>query len=151
MEIDINNININDDLEIVEERNLLNTKHGNILNKVDNKIENVIFDLGLDKYLLTKNRINGGEMKSIVREYKEIFKTKKYHTPEIINHAYEYVIGVLKNSYVYKDNLMVTDGNYYDAMSIISKLYEEYENKEEFVNLNNFMNYYNEKEIKLSR
>ena len=46
---------------------------------------------------------------------------------------------------------MVTDGNYYDAMSIISKLYEEYENKEEFVNLNNFMNYYNEKEIKLSR
>ena len=36
-----------------------------------------------------------------------------------------------------------------DAMSIISRLYELYDNKDEFKHLNNFMKYYNQKELKL--
>ena len=151
MEIDISNININDDLEIVVDKNLTNNNNGNILNEVDNKIENAIFDLGLDKYLLSINKIYGGQMQLIIAKYRAIYRTKKYRTPDIVNHAYDYVIGILKNSYVYKDNLMVTDGKNCDALSIINKLYNDYNNKDEFINLNDFIKYYNQKEMTLKR
>ena len=151
MEIDISNININDDLEIVVDKNLTNNNNGNILNEVDNKIENAIFDLGLDKYILTINKIYGGQMQLIIAKYRAIYRTKKYRTPDIVNQAYDYVIGILKNSYVYKDNLMVTDGKNCDALSIINKLYNDYNNKDEFVNLNDFIKYYNHKEMTLKR
>ncbi len=137
-EIDINNIDINDDLELIDN-----------LYAVDKKIEYAIFDTGLDKYLLNKNKIHGGQIKYLIEDYKIIYRNKKFITGDIITRAYDYVINMLKNSYVYKNGLLVTDGNIMDAMSIISRLYELYDNKDEFKHLNNFMKYYNQKELKL--
>ncbi len=151
LEIDFNNVSIYDDLSIVDNLEIIKPIDGNtIFDLLDHKIENTIYDVGLDKFLLSKNKINGNEFKFIYANYDKYYNEGKSHTKENIEFTFNYVYNKLKGAIIMCDNMIVVNGIETDALSILLNLYEK-EGIEDYKYLNDFFEYVKSKKFELKK
>ncbi len=122
---------------------------------LENTIEDSVYGIGMDDYLLSKGGFTGSEFKKFAKEFDFLFLTGKFNQKDSIIKAFDYLIDFYKyyDIYLYnKGKAYPIDGdNFLDKVSNIilnsNQKYDDFKLRNKY--LVDFINYYNERKEKL--
>lgn len=110
----------------------------NIFAELDKKLDRIIYDIGIDEYILKKNRIKIDQYKALLNEYDKLYKKGEIVDNYLIKRACEYIQEILNKSklYVYDAFNNRIPVEYNGSSDISNILYNLYKREEKNLNCN---------------
>ena len=152
--------------EIIKTNELQNTNegdfitiNGNIFDEIENAILRLIYGIGLDKYLLEKNKFTSKEYFETIVNYNSEYESNNKIKEKYKDLAFQYEYNYLKHSSLLlivldEIKLVINDGRN-TTLDIFYKMYKDYTgDKSKYEFLNEFVSYIEElmeKDIELKK
>ena len=142
--IDINDVTDENELDIFNSKNMVMSEDRTFFQNIDENLERIIYDVGLDKEVISAFIGKKISYKEFLDTYEDRFKKgliKK--SKAIVEGAYGYAIMFLKSAFISKgDKLICVDGDP-NGMLVFSELYEKFKPEDlPYGNINGFVEYY---------
>ena len=147
--IDIDNVSDEKALGTLNAKNLTFDEKKSFLDNIDENIERMIFDVGLDKKALSSFVGSKLSYSEFYRKYEEEFKSGKIKKDQsVVNSAYDYMIMFLHALLITygEDYKVITIEGNTDGMAVFSALYEKFKNGP-YMHLDSFNSYYTSKNM----
>lgn len=142
--IDINDVTDENELDIFNSKNMVMAEDKTFFQNIDENLERIIYDVGLDKEVISAFVGKKISYKEFLDTYEDRFKKgliKK--SKAIVENAYGYAIMFLNSAFISKgDKLICVDGDP-NGMLVFSELYEKFKPEDlPYGNINGFVEYY---------
>ena len=144
--IDVNDVIDESLLDIINFKNLLLFENKTFFENMDNNLENIIFDVGLDKYTL--ENLVGLKMNNSLffKKYEEKYNSGAIkRNKDILESAYNYMTMFLSSSLIIYDEKIVTIDGKIDTANVFHILFERFKNGKIYENLEGYYSFYQSK------
>ncbi len=154
-DIDISQVPDDSGLDIINAKNLTMLENKTFFENIDENIERLIFDVGLDREVISMFVGTKLSYTEFLDAYTAKYKSGKIKkNSQIINAAYDYLIMFLNTAFiVYGDRIVCVDGEP-NGNYVFIELYDRFKPENlPYNHLENFVNYYRSKnqDIQLKR
>lgn len=119
------------------------TSFEELLENIDTEINRMIYDIGLDQFLLSKNSFKAGDYNKIIFEYDELYNNEQEKSEKVVNQAFEYIETKLKDTHIYIQNY--TKNEETTLYELLLMLHSEENDYVDYKYIGKFLNYISSK------